>query len=238
MAGKRMCLIGIAILFLAGCASRPKTSYNYRAEMNRVQEPSFPEYRPPEVDEGSLWSEERGMDLFSDIRARRVGDTVTVRIVEDPKAKLNANTNTSRSSSLDAKLKFLGYMQYLAEKNPRLAQNPGGEALINSSLDTAFDGEGTSEREGNVSAYITAMVVKVLPNGNLYISGKREIKVNNELQYITISGIIRPEDVSTSNEVASTYVADARVAYSGVGPISDKQSPGWLGRIVDHVWPF
>lgn len=82
------------------------------------------------------------------------------------------------------------------------------------------------------------MVVKVLPNGNLYISGKREIKVNNELQYITISGIVRPEDVSTSNEVASTYVADARVAYSGVGPISDKQSPGWLGRIVDHAWPF
>lgn len=129
-------------------------------------------------------------------------------------------------------------MQYLAEKNARLAQNPGGEALINSSLDTSFDGKGTSDREGHVSAYITAMVVKVLPNGNLYINGKREIKVNNELQYITISGIIRPEDISTSNEVASTFVADARVAYSGVGVVSDKQIPGWLGRILDHIWPF
>jgi flagellar L-ring protein precursor FlgH len=206
--------------------------------MKRVQEPTFPEYRIPKVDEGSLWSEERGVSLFTDIRARRVGDTVTVRIVEDPEAELNANTKTSRSSSVDAKLKFLGYMQWLAEKNPRLAQNPGGQALISSSFDTAFDGKGSSNRDGHVSAYITAMVVKVLPNGNLYISGKREIKVNHEMQYITISGIIRPEDVSTSNEISSTFVANARVTYSGVGPVADKQSPGWLARIMDHVWPF
>jgi flagellar L-ring protein precursor FlgH len=206
--------------------------------MKKVQEPAFPEYKTPKVEEGSLWSEERGISLFTDFRARRVGDTITIRIVEDPQASLEANTKTSRASSVDAKLKFLGYMQYLAEKNPRLAQNPGGEALINSSLNTAFDGKGSSDRKGKVTAYITAMVAKVLPNGNLYVSGKREIKVNNELQYITISGIVRPEDVSTSNEVASTFVADARIAYSGVGSVSDKQVTGWLGRIVDHVWPF
>jgi flagellar L-ring protein precursor FlgH len=238
MVSKNTLILWIVIFFLAGCASRPNSSPVYKAEMKKVQEPTFPAYRTPQVEEGSLWSEERGMSLYSDFRARRVGDTVTIRIVEDPQASLEANTKTSRASSVDAKLKFLGYMQYLAEKNSRLAQNPGGEALISSSFDTAFDGKGTSDREGHVSAYITAMVVKVLPNGNLYISGKREIKVNNELQYITISGIIRPEDVTTSNEVASTFVADARVAYSGVGPVSDKQVPGWLGRILDHVWPF
>ena len=237
MISKKAFILWVAILFLAGCASRP-ISPSYKAEMKRVQEPTFPEYRIPKVDEGSLWSEERGMSLFTDIRARRVGDTVTVRIVENPEAELNANTKTSRSSSVDAKLKFLGYMQWLAEKNPRLAQNPGGEALISSSFDTAFDGKGSSNRDGHVSAYITAMVVKVLPNGNLYISGKREIKVNHEMQYITISGIIRPEDVSTSNEISSTFVANARVTYSGVGPVADKQSPGWLARIMDHVWPF
>ncbi len=238
MISKKTLILWVAILFLAGCASRPNSSPVYKAEMKRVQEPTFPEYKPPKVEEGSLWSEERGMSLFTDFRARRVGDTVTIRIVEDPQASLEANTKTSRASSVDAKLKFLGYMQYLAEKNARLAQNPGGEALISSSMNTAFDGKGTSDREGHISAYITAMVVKVLPNGNLYISGKREIKVNNELQYLTISGIVRPEDVSTSNEVASTFVADARIAYSGVGSVSDKQSPGWLGRVLDHVWPF
>ena len=237
MVRKQAFIIGIAILFLAGCA--PGTfSPSYKADMKMVQEPSYPEYKLPKIEEGSLWSQERGMNLFTDIRASRVGDTVTVRIVEDPEAALSANTNTSRSSSVNGKLQFLGYMKWLADKNQNLAQDPGVDALINSSLETSFDGKGTSDRDGHVNAYITAMVIKVLPNGNLFISGKREIKVNHEMQYITISGIIRPEDVTPSNEVSSTYIADARIAYSGVGPVSDKQTPGWLTRILDHVWPF
>jgi flagellar L-ring protein FlgH len=238
MVSKKTLIMGIAILLSAGCASYPTTSPTYNADMKKVQEPSFPEYKPPKVEEGSLWSAERGMSLFTDIRASRIGDTVTVRIVEDPEAALSANTKTSRSSSVDAKLKFLGYMQWLADKNQNLAQNPGVDALIDSSLDTSFDGKGTSDRDGHVNAYITAMVIKVLPNGNLFISGKREIKVNHELQYITISGIIRPEDVTPGNEISSTFIADARIAYSGVGPVSDKQSPGWLARILDYAWPF
>ena len=237
MIRKQTLMIGMTILFLAGCASDP-ISPAYRADMKKVQEPSYPEYQSPKVEEGSLWSEQRGMSLFTDIRASRVGDTVTIRIVEDPEAALSANTKTSRSSSVNGKLQFLGYMQWLADHNQNLAQNPGVDALINSSLVSSYDGKGTSDRDGHVNAYITAMVIKVLPNGNLFISGKREIKVNHELQYITISGIIRPEDVTPANEISSTYIADARIAYSGVGPVSDNQSPGWLARILNHVWPF
>ena len=237
MIRKQTLMIGMTILFLAGCASDP-ISPAYRADMKKVQEPSYPEYQSPKVEEGSLWSEQRGMSLFTDIRASRVGDTVTIRIVEDPEAALSANTKTSRSSSVNGKLQFLGYMQWLADHNQNLAQNPGVDALINSSLVSSYDGKGTSDRDGHVNAYITAMVIKVLPNGNLFISGKREIKVNHELQYITISGIIRPEDVTPANEISSTYIADARIAYSGVGPVSDNQSPGWLARILSHVWPF
>jgi flagellar L-ring protein precursor FlgH len=129
-------------------------------------------------------------------------------------------------------------MQALADRNQRLAQNPGEDALIKSTIKTTFDGKGTSDREGYISAYITASVVKVLPNGNLYINGMREIKVNNELQYITLAGIIRPVDISTSNEIVSTYIADARITYSGVGVVADKQHPGWLTRVMDYVWPF
>jgi flagellar L-ring protein precursor FlgH len=167
-----------------------------------------------------------------------VGDVVTVRIVEDPEAELNANTKTSRSSSIAAQLKFLGYMQALADKNSRLAQNPGEDDLIKAGLGMSFDGKGSSDRDGHVKAYVSAMVVKVLPNENLFIQGKREIKVNNETQYIALSGIIRPQDVSPHNEIASTYVANAKITYSGIGPLADKQRPGWLGRIVDYVWPF
>ena len=144
MISKNTLILFIAILFLSGCASRPKTSQTYKAEMKRVQDPAFPEYQMPKKQEGSLWSEERGISLFTDFRARRVGDTITIRIVEDPQAKLEANTKTSRASSVNAKLKFLGYMQALAEKNPRLAQNPGVDTLIESSLATSSDGKGSS----------------------------------------------------------------------------------------------
>jgi len=190
------------------------------------------------VEEGSLWSDARGITLYPDTTARRVGDVVTVRIVEDPEAELNANTKTSRSSSINAQLKFLGYMQALADKNSRLAQNPGEDDLIKAGLGMSFDGKGSSDRDGHVRAYVSAMVVKVLPNENLFIQGKREIKVNNETQYIALSGIIRPEDISPNNEIPSSYVANAKITYSGIGPLADKQRPGWLGRIVDYVWPF
>ena len=115
--------------------------------------------------------------MFPDRRARKIGDIVIVRIVEDPEAELNANTSTSRSSTIGAKLKFLGYMQYLADKNSRLAQKPGEDDLISASLTSQSDGKGSSDREGHVKAYISAMIVSILPNGNFYINGKREIKL-------------------------------------------------------------
>jgi flagellar L-ring protein precursor FlgH len=237
MVPKSYCVLCTLFIFLTGCALYP-TKTSQVPELKRIQEPQFPEYTPPVIEEGSLWSDARGITLYPDRRARKVGDVVTVRIVEDPEAKLNANTKTSRSSSIDAQLKFLGYMKALADKNHRLAQNPGEDDLIKAGLGMSFDGKGSSDRDGHVKAYVSAMVVKVLPNENLFIQGKREIKVNNETQYIALSGIIRPEDISPSNEISSTYVADAKITYSGIGPLADKQKPGWLGRIVDHVWPF
>ena len=230
-------ILFILSIFINGCATW-HTNTSHVADVKAIQEPKYQEFKPPKAEEGSLWSETRGISLYPDKRSKNVGDIVTVRIVEDPEATLDADTKTSRSSGINAKLKLLGYMKALAEKNPRLAQNPGEDDLINASMGLNFDGKGSSNRNGHVKAYVSAVVVNVLPNGNLFINGKREIKVNNEIQYITISGIVRPEDISSSNEISSTYVANARIAYSGLGPISDKQTPGWLGRVIDHVWPF
>ena len=205
----------------------------------KIHKPNFSVYEPPKPEEGSLWSEMSEVSLFQDMKARKVGDTVTVRIVEDPEAELNANTKTSRSSSLEAsKLKFLGYMKALAEKNSRLAQNPGTDDLMLASLGMKHDGKGSTDRDGHVKAYISAVVEKVLFNGNLYISGQREVRVNNETQYITLSGVVRPKDITSSNEVSSSFIADARITYSGSGPVADKQRVGWLGRVLDYVWPF
>jgi len=239
MAARHYLILCIVFICLAGCASMPAKATSRVNEVQKVSESRYPDVEPAPTAEGSLWSEVSGLDLFPDRRARKIGDIVTVRIVEDPEAELNANTKTSRSSSVTAaKLKMLGYMKALAEKNPRLAQNPGTDDLFSAALGMDFDGQGSSDRDGHVKAYIAAVVEKVFRNGNLFINGTREIKVNNEMQYITFSGIARPEDISTGNEISSTYVASAKITYSGKGPVADKQKPGWLGRIVDHVWPF
>ena len=238
MLQSRSLILCVMLILTTGCASVPKQASNM-SKTAMVRQPQFETYAPPKPEEGSLWSEASASNLFNDIKARKIGDVITVRIVEDPEAKLDANTKTSRASSIDAaKLKFLGYMKALADKNSRLAQDPGTDDLISASFGSKFDGKGSSDRDGHVKAYISAVVEKVLYNGNLYIRGNREIRVNNETQYITLSGIVRPEDISSSNEVSSTYVADANITYSGSGPLADKQQPGWLGRILDHVWPF
>lgn len=238
MADRRYLLLCITFIFLTGCAGLSKEP-SHMVQTAKIQKPKFSVYEPPKPEEGSLWSEMSEVSLFQDMKARKVGDTVTVRIVEDPEAQLNANTNTSRSSSLEAsKLKFLGYMKALAEKNSRLAQNPGTDDLMLASLGMKHDGKGSTDRDGHVKAYVSAVVEKVLFNGNLYISGQREVRVNNETQYITLSGVVRPKDITSSNEVSSSFIADARITYSGNGPVADKQRVGWLGRVLDYVWPF
>ncbi|MBU1052870.1 MAG: flagellar basal body L-ring protein FlgH [Proteobacteria bacterium] len=235
---KNIATLCILLGLITGCSAG--SQYIKQAAKVEIKSPDkLPyAYQPPQVSEGSLWSESEGSLLFPDRRARRVGDIVIVRIVEDPEANLSASTSSSRSSSANAKLEFLGYMKALAEKNPRLAQNPGSDDLINATFGTKFDGKGSSNRDGHVKAYVSAVVLKVFPNGNLFINGKREVKVNNETQYITLSGIVRSEDISTANEVSSAYVADAKISYSGNGPVADKQRPGWLMGVIDYVWPF
>jgi flagellar L-ring protein precursor FlgH len=110
--------------------------------------------------------------------------------------------------------------------------------MIKASMKNEFDGSGQTSRDETMTASITARVVDVTPEGNLFIRGTREVKVNNETQYITLTGLIRPEDISPDNTVLSSYIADAQIAYSGSGSVSDKQRPGWLTRALDLIWPF
>jgi flagellar L-ring protein precursor FlgH len=230
-------ILNLAFIFLVGCTTTPTGAPDF-SDSENLQVPEFSGYVPPQTAEGSLWSEMTGLNLYPDMRARKTGDVVVIRIVEDPEANLNADTTASRSSSIEAQLEFFGIMQQLADKYPYLPQKAGVDDLIKANLNSQFKGEGSSNRDGHIRAYISALVVKVFSNGNLYVKGKREIRVNNETQYITIAGIIRPEDIGPYNEISSTYVADAQIIYSGIGVLADKQKPGWLGRVVDHVWPF
>jgi len=187
--------------------------------------------------EASLFRESSYEGFFQDLRAHKVGDLVTINIVETSKATKKADTKTARTSSIDAGINnLLGYESKMKSWGvPKAFDNT---AMFKASMGNKFDGSGSTSRDESMTASVTARVVQVLPNGNLYIEGTRKIRVNNETQHIILSGIIRPSDISPDNTVLSSYIADARIDYTGNGPVSDKQRPGWLARVLDVVWPF
>ncbi len=101
-----------------------------------------------------------------------------------------------------------------------------------------FSGNGTTERSAQITATVAVRVMQVLSNGNLYVEGAKETTVNRERQYVTLAGIIRPEDISSLNTITSDAISDLRVELSGDGVVTDKQRPGWLTNVLDNVWPF
>lgn len=192
---------------------------------------------PPSVAEtGSLWSDQAYEQfLYYDQKAKSVGDLVTVKIVEASQASRSASTSLDRTSSVEAGVSALaGVETQVAALRPELSPS----ALLGASTGNSFKGDGQTTRSGSLTATVTARVVEVLPNGNLIIYGTQEVKINHELQVLTIRGIVRPQDIQINNLVLSTYIADARIEYTGVGVVQEKQKPGWLSRTVDRVWPF
>jgi len=195
---------------------------------------------PPQVEqaqaEGSIYAAGRGLDLYADSRARKVGDIVMVRIVETSRANKEANTKTERESTVTGGVSSLfGLETWLSDRNARYSPSLTD---LQAKLTNDFEGKGKTDRKSNVTATISARVVDITSDGNLNIRGYQEVKVNNETQHIILSGIIRPQDVAQDNSVLSTHVADARIEYSGQGVLGDKQQPGWLARALDSIWPF
>lgn len=197
---------------------------------------SLDQRMPSQPSDGSLW-DDRGMlgQMFYNPKARQIGDIVTIKIVENASATNKAATTTDRSSSLTAGLSnFFNAEKSFPSDQPFF--NPFSS--VSGSIDSQFAGNGATQRSGALNAYMTAQVVEVLRNGNLIIEGNREVRVNAENQMITLTGMVRPRDISSENVILSTYIADARITYSGNGVLNDRQKPGWLTRIFDKVWPF
>jgi flagellar L-ring protein precursor FlgH len=207
---------------------------NQEAALNN---PPVETYAKPALrTEGSLFNEDSRPDFFSDMKAQRIGDIVTINIVETSKASKAANTATGRSNSVNSSVDAL----FGFEEEGKLP-TPGGLNLmkgVNLSSSSKFSGTGSTSRNENITAKISARIIQVLPNNNLVIRGSQEILVNNEKQYITVQGVVRPADIATDNSVLSTYLADARIEYTGQGDISNKQKQGWLSRAIDAIWPF
>ena len=201
---------------------------------------------PPPEFHGSLYRVGSTFDdFFRDTKARRVGDIVTVNISESSKATNSADTKTGRTSSLEAGIDTLfgtedwyrdKVLSNISSNLPR--PDPFGNPSVKGSISSDFDGSGSTSRSGDLSAFITCRVTRVLPNGNLYIVGSREVLVNHETQMIILSGVIRPRDIDDDNVILSTFVSDAKIAYSGSGIVNDRQRPGWLANLLNSVWPF
>lgn len=228
----RKALIIIALALLAGCASPPK--------LKKVDTAAIPvRGGATPATQGSIWPGETSRNaLFQDLRAKNVGDVVTVQITEKTSAIKEASTSTSRQSNTDIGIQqFLGLPLNFGMRDFLNSGNPFSPE-VQASYDATFDGSGTTKRSGELNAVIATRVTEVMANGNLVLEGRKEILVNNEHQFIVLSGIARPEDINEQNVIPSILLSDARIEYSGKGVIDDEQSPGWMRRILDNVWPF
>jgi flagellar L-ring protein precursor FlgH len=224
---KQLYVLLLLLISLVGCA----------VEKTDVKTIGFDDQQPKPASDysnGSIWQASSG-SLTDDVKARRRGDIITIVISETASASKEANTNTSRNSSAGA-----GVNNLLGLQNTGILKNNFADLkkILETNYDSSFKGAGSTSRAENLKATITARVLDVLPNGNLMIEGRRNIRVNEEDQIIVLEGTVRTRDVAPDNTINSIYVADARISYSGRGIISDRQSPGWLMNILDKVWPF
>lgn len=187
------------------------------------------------VDQASLWSRER-KSLLGDRRAARKGDILTVVIEIDEKAEISNDLARSRSGS-----ELLGIPQLFGLPQRADLNLPQGASLsksikINSNSKSA--GKGSVKRKEKLTLRVAATIVDVLPNGVLNISGSQELRVNFELRELSVSGFVRPEDISRQNEITYDKIASARVSYGGRGQITDVQQPRYGQQILDAVLPF
>ncbi|HEX9022840.1 MAG TPA: flagellar basal body L-ring protein FlgH [Geobacteraceae bacterium] len=214
-------------LVLAGCAHEPQQA-TFPALQQKLERPQA------DYSGGSLWQANSG-GLVGDFKARMRGDTVTIVITENASASKEATTSTNRTTAVSAGIpNLMGLETNMTGISKWMDLNK----LVNADTSSKYDGSGSTTRKENLTATITARVVDVLPNGNLLIEGRRNVKVNNEDQIIFLEGTVRPKDISPDNVVSSAQIADARITYSGKGIVSDRQKPGWLMNIIDQVWPF
>jgi flagellar L-ring protein precursor FlgH len=181
----------------------------------------------PTVGNGAIFLTAAYRPLFEDRRARNVGDTLTININEKLNASKTATTNADRKGSTVFNLADV----QLGGKGIK-----GGSITADSGL--KFQGSGDSGANNVFTGTITVTVLEVLPNGNLVVSGEKQIGINTGSEFVRLSGVVNPVTILAGNVVSSVQVADARIEYRGTGAIDEAQTMGWLARIFQSVLPF
>jgi flagellar L-ring protein precursor FlgH len=176
---------------------------------------------------GAIYREGPGLRLYTDRKAREVGDIVTINLSERTQASTRANTAITKESTNTMSGTVFG-----------APVTVGGQDVLDNSLSNTrdFAGDGNSTQSNQITGTLTAQVVQKLPNGNLVIQGSKELTLNQGNELIQVQGIIRTADIGPDNTIASTRVADARIVYGGRGPIARSNAMGWLDRFFNGAW--
>ena len=222
-------VVALALLATVGCVSVEEKVHPAYAPIEPIQYPNVDEGKTP----GSLYSEQRGLALFADTRARAIGDIVSVVLTESTSAAKSADTAVSKGSDIGVETPSMFGQPFNFGYQDRydLSQSLSSEY--------GFNGEGSSNQSNRLTGAIAVQVSHVLPNGNLVVQGEKWIKLNQGDEFIQLRGIIRPQDISPTNTVPSTLVADARISYGGTGIIEDANTAGWLTRFFTSAFnPF
>ncbi len=215
-------IILLASILVSACTSVPPTN---------VHQPMSARPAPRElaaVANGSIYQAATSRPLFEDRRARFVGDTITVKITENASASKKASNKLDRSSSQKASVKsFAG-----------LPLKGLGGLDMEMGSDTSFSGKGEAANNALFTGNLTVTVIDVMPNGNLLVSGEKQIAIGEEQEFIRLSGVVNPSFINSANIVESAKIADARIEYKTSGQVAEGQVMGWLARFFLSVLPF
>ena len=230
--------------FTGGCSAIDRLSQiGEQPKLSAIENPTAqPGYKPvqmpmpkPEAvsyNANSLWRN-GSRSFFKDQRAHQVGDLLTVTVNITDQANFANETQRSRVSTDDSGVtNFLG-ANLLAGKTTAL---PG--RLLTADSNSSYDGKGSIQRQESLTTNIAAVVTQLLPNGNMVVEGKQEIRVNFEMRELIVAGIVRPEDIQSDNTIDSSKIAQARIAYGGHGQITDVQQPRYGSQVMDILLPF
>ena len=230
----KLLLAGLLTLLFSGCATMPPPRDNYRPTMP-------PAYTSVEPIGGAIYQASRDVRLFEDVKARRIGDVLTVVLLEKTSASKSAKTSADKDQETAvANPTFFGASpQFNLPGLIPLDSNRDNNLQQNLNAERSFEGEADSSQSNSLTGEITVTIADVLPNGNLVVRGEKWLTLNQGEEFIQISGIVRPQDVGTNNRILSTKIGDARITYSGRGVLAESNQMGWLARFFNHpVWPF
>jgi len=230
----RYLLIGI-VFFMAGCSTHPMDP---KVDLTP---PKYVEQMPSKEEEqshnlGSLFS--NGDNLFSDKKAMKVNDIVTVVITEQVKASSTGKRQTSEVTTTP-----MGGVNMLVNGINHIANvtglpNPGLNTLADNTTTRSYQGQGSNTREDTFTATVTARIIKVLKNGNYFIAGSREVLIDGEKNIIRIAGVIRPSDIDSTNTIDSKYISDAKIEYKTEGEVARATDKNWFAKFLDAISPF